>query len=129
MPGCCCGLREWFAQALADAGQATSDLVRAVGELRADWETRLADVRSDAIARRVPALLPTHPVLDAATLAHELGVSERSARGALTTLYQHGILERLTPTHKPPGRPRGWWTATELLSLLGGEPGQPPVKP
>ncbi len=111
----------WFAQALVGAGQATSDLVRAVGELRAGWEARLADVRADALARRVPALLPAHPVLDAATLARELGVSERSARGALNTMHQHGILERLTPTHQPRGRPRGWWAATELLKLVSGE--------
>jgi len=111
----------WFAQTLADAGQATNDLIRAVGELRAGWQTRLAGVRADAIARRVPALLPIHPVLDAATLARELGVSERGARDALATLHQHGILDRLTPTHRSRGRPRGWWAATELLSLVSGE--------
>jgi Fic family protein len=108
----------WFAQALASAGQVTSDLVRAVGELSARWEARLADVRADAVAHRVPALLPAHPVLDAATLARELNVSERAARGALDALRERGVLERLEPTHRSRGRPRGWWVATELLSLV-----------
>jgi Fic family protein len=108
----------WFAQALAGAGETTSDLIRDVGELRALWALRLANMRTDAVARRVPDLLPAHPVLDATTLAHELGVSERSARGALNALHEHGILERLTPAPQSRGRPRGWWVAPELLSLL-----------
>lgn len=108
----------WFAQALTGAGEAASDLIRAVGELRARWDARLMDVRADAIAHRVPGLLPAHPVLDATTLARELSVSERSARGALNTLHRYGILQPLTPTHRSPGRPRGWWAATELLSLV-----------
>jgi len=108
----------WFAQAVAGAGEATSDLIRAAGELRTRWEARLTGVRADAIAHRVLERLPAHPVLDAAILARELGVSGRSARGALSTLHEHGILERLTPTQQPRGRPRGWWVATELLALV-----------
>lgn len=108
----------WFAQALTSVGDATSDLVRAVGELHARWEARLSGVRADAVAHRVTALLPAHPVVDASVVAQELGVSSRAARNALEALHEHGILESLEPPSRPRGRPRGWWVAGELLSLL-----------
>jgi Fic family protein len=108
----------WFADALARSGQAAQDLVQAAGELRASWETRLAGVRADAAAHRTLALLPANPVLDAATLARELALSERAARAALVTLQTHGVLQRFTPSAPAHGRPRHWYLAGELLALL-----------
>lgn len=108
----------WFADVVATSGETTSRLVTAVGELRSSWKTRLAHIRSDAAARRLPALLPAHPVLDAATVARQLNISERAALGALDTLHAVGILERFSSAAAARGRPRHWWVATELLSLV-----------
>jgi len=46
------------------------------------WDARLTGVRAGAAARRVLAVLHQYPVLDAATLAHALGVSDRASRTA-----------------------------------------------
>jgi Fic family protein len=108
----------WFAGVVVTSGETTGRLVTAVADLRSQWELRLAGVRSHAIARRVLALLPARPVLDAATVALQLNVSERGALGALDTLHTRGILERFTPPAGTRGRPRHWWVATELLSLV-----------
>jgi Fic family protein len=116
----------WFADVVAGAGDAATNLVRAVGELQARWEDRIADVRADAAAHRVLGLLPAHPVLAASTVAAELGISERAGRDALDTLEAHGVVERFRPTTtlgggagSSQGRPRRWWVAAELLSLVG----------
>lgn len=108
----------WFAGVVATSGKTTGRLVTAAADLRSQWEIRLAGVRSHAIARRVLVLLPAHPVLDATTVARELDVSERGALGALDTLHARRILERFTPAPGARGRPRHWWVATELLSLV-----------
>jgi Fic family protein len=109
----------WFADVVADAGEAAMALVDAVEELHGRWRDRLAGVRVDAAARQVLPLLPQHPVLTAATVADALGVSERAARSALDTLVNVGIVESFEPDVRRRGRPRQWYVATELVSLVG----------
>lgn len=98
----------WFAQVVADAGDATVNLVRDIAALRRRWEERLVDVRSDAAARRLLDLLPERPVLSALTAAEALAMSERSGRSALGTLEGHGIVEPFPVAAGRPGRPRHW---------------------
>ncbi len=107
----------WFADALLASANAERALIDSARALRVQWEARLADVRSDAAAHRALALLPAHPVLDAATLARELEISERAARGALHALRTHGILEPFQPPRGARGRPARWYLAGELLAL------------
>ncbi len=109
----------WFAEIVEGSGDAATNLVSAVERLSAQWSERLAKVRKDAVAHRVLALLPAHPVLGGDIVASELGVSERAARAALDTLGAHGILEPFAPEQRRPGRPRHWWVASELLALVG----------
>lgn len=109
----------WFADVVAGAGDAATRLLRSVQDLQTVWAGRIAHVRSDSATHRVLELLPAHPVLTASTLAAEVGVSERVARDALAVLTAHGIVERFTPVRPcGAGRPRRWWVATELLSLV-----------
>lgn len=108
----------WFAGVLEGSGAATSKLVEAVAGLEARWRARLADVRSDAVAHRVLALLPAHPVLGAEVVSRELHVSERASRSALQTLAAHDVLRPFSPARRCAGRPRRRWIAQELLSLL-----------
>jgi Fic family protein len=110
----------WFADVVAEAGEASIALVRAVTALQASWLERLAGARADAAARRVVALLPEHPVLTASVIAASLGVSERTGRSALEALAERAIVEPFAPAHRGPGRPRRWWVATELISLVEG---------
>jgi Fic family protein len=108
----------WFAETVQSSGEATTNLVEAVATLTARWRERIADVRADAVAHRVLALLPAHPVIGGEIVAHELGVSERAARAALDTLEAREVLEQFAPAHRALGRPRRWWVATELLALV-----------
>lgn len=110
----------WFADVVARAGEASIALVRSVTALQASWGERLAGARADAAARRVPALLPEHPVLTAAVIAAALGVSERTGRTALEMLAERGIVEPFEPARRPAGRPRRWWVAPELIALVEG---------
>jgi len=82
------------------------------------WDARLTGVRAGAAARRVLAVLHQYPVLDAATLAHALGVSERASRTALNTLAGHQIVAPFHPHGGAVGRPRQWWVAEELVDLV-----------
>ncbi len=109
----------WFAEIVEGSGDATTNLVDAVTTLTARWRERIVDVRSDAVAHRVLALLPAHPVLGGEIVASELDVSGRTARAALDTLQEHGILEPFTGAGRALGRPRRWWVAPELLALIG----------
>jgi hypothetical protein len=100
------------------AGQATTNLIRAVADLQTSWDARLTGVRAGAAARRVLAVLPQYPVLDAATLAHALGVSDRASRTPLNTLAGHQIVVPFHPHGGTVGRPRQWWVAEELVDLV-----------
>lgn len=108
----------WFAAMVGDAGDATVNLVRAVGALQATWQDRLSDVRADSAAHRLIAVLPEYPVLSAATAARALGTSERASRTALETLAARGIVAPFRRASLPAGRPRRWWVAAELLDLV-----------
>lgn len=108
----------WFAEIVEGSGDATTNLVSTVATLTADWSKRIAAVRQDAVAHRVLALLPAHPVIGGEIVASELGVSERAARTALDTLEAHGVLEPFTVARRVAGRPPRWWVASELLALV-----------
>lgn len=124
---------EWFAEAVSGAGRAQQDLVSAVDRIRAGWQTKLAAhrpvraLRVDAVALRVPALLPQHLVLTAPLVAEALGVTGKAARQALRTLADAGVLTAHDPasgTGERPGRgrPAHVYVSEELLGLTGASP-------
>lgn len=60
--------------------------------------------------------------VNAAIVGELLGVSEQTARVAISELANLGVLTEFTSqtmTSTRPGRPRQWWVASELLALLG----------
>ncbi|MDH3706452.1 MAG: helix-turn-helix domain-containing protein, partial [Acidimicrobiia bacterium] len=73
-------------------------------------------------ARAALDVLVAHPVLTAAVLARELDVSTRSARTALHTLADLGIVEPYEPQRPARqarrARPQLWWSAPELLAIV-----------
>jgi Fic family protein len=111
----------WFAGCVEQAGRSAADTLQTVVDLRRAWQQRVADLRADAAARRLVSHLVDHPVLDVATAADLLGVSDEAARGAMSALEQRAILTR-TPaasaTSRRLGRPPARWTASELLALI-----------
>lgn len=108
----------WFAKVAREAGDATVNLVHAIAELEVRWAQRLTDVRVDAAARRMVSVLSEHPVINAATAATALGVSERACRSAMETLAKHGIVQPFQGAGGGAGRPHNWWVAGELVDLV-----------
>jgi Fic family protein len=109
----------WFAGTVERAASTAFRTLAAIAELERSWPALLVDVRSDAAARRLLPSIVTNPALDAATTAGLLDVSLPTARAALATLTECGILRATTVAAAPgAGRPRRWWVATDLLDLL-----------
>jgi len=109
----------WFADAVSASAERSSAILAAVVALQESWRSEVADLRSDAAARRLCELLPEHPVLSSALVAELLGVSEQAGRVALDELTKRSILVELPVRPGHVGRPRRWYAAEDLLDLLG----------
>ena len=106
----------WFADVVTRASQRQLSLVQAIDELRARWRVRLL-ARSDSCAWPILGLLTQRLVLDARSVAEELGVSPRAALSGLESLTAARILgEHSRPVGK--GRPTRLFVAPELLALI-----------
>lgn len=97
----------WFL-AVANGRQLIADL-RAI---RADWETRIR-ARRGATAWRLADLLLRQPVVDAATVATQLGLAPQNAQRAIAPLVAAGVLREFTGFKR-----NRMWQATEVLSAL-----------
>lgn len=110
----------WFAGVVESGGAAALAWASEVDALLDGWRARVSDLRADAAARAVIALLPAHPVVSAALVATKLDVSDTAARAALELLAERGVLEPYQIDEQRPGRPRRWWVARGLADLVGG---------
>ena len=108
----------WFADVVERSSRSTLTLVDDIGALVETWTGQLADLRADAAARALVALLPEHPVVSAASVAARLGVSNPTARSAVATLAARGILRELDFKGAGRGRPPAWFAADQLLDLV-----------
>jgi len=107
------------ADALRLSGQVTSWQDRQTAALDAYLRGRSPTGRvRRGVAHRLVADLPSHPVLDAASVAARFEVTGPAARSALEALAAAGVLR---PDRKA-DRTRTVWVATELLDLVA-EPG------
>lgn len=109
---------DWLAGALQHSSEAAKALMERSEKLTEEWGRRIADLRGDAAARLVLPILTEHPVVSADFVAARVGVSERAARTALTTLLDRGILQRYEKAPQGTGRPRNFWVAGELISVV-----------
>jgi Fic family protein len=109
----------WVADAVTRSAQQVAELVDSAQEVRRRWDAQLAGVRADAAARRLVELLPQHLVVTAPMVAELLAVSGPTARAAVEALAARGILQPLALRPVRPGRPAQWWTAGELVSVVG----------
>ncbi|WP_237702998.1 MULTISPECIES: Fic family protein [Protofrankia] len=80
--------------------------------LRASWEETLR-VRRDSGARRLADVLLRQPVVDAGTVAAELGVTPQNARRAIAPLVEAGILTEFTGFTR-----NRMWQATAVLAAF-----------
>jgi Fic family protein len=110
---------QWLAGVVTKACAATFEWADEVDALLDDWDARVRDLRADAAARRLLAVLPAHPLLSVDTAASSAGISATAARTALQALTDRHVLEEQTAAATGPGRPRRWWLARELVDLVG----------
>ncbi|MDH3708132.1 MAG: Fic family protein, partial [Acidimicrobiia bacterium] len=87
----------WFASIVERAAGATTEVAAEIEALASAWHDRTSGLRADSSARAALDVLVAHPVLTAAVLARELDVSTRSARTALHTLADLGMVEPYEP--------------------------------
>jgi Fic family protein len=109
---------DWLAAELRYSSEAAQGLVERSEQLFVEWGGRIEDLRSDATARPVLSLLVEHPVVSSDLVAERVKVTERAARAALTVLADRGILEPYDRAPVGPGRPRRFWVASELITLV-----------
>ena len=111
---------DWFAHVVARSADASLDWASEVDAVMASWHDRVADIRADAAAHTLLALLPRYPVISAdSRTAGLLRVTSSAARTALLDLEDRKILTRVAVPTAGPGRPRHWWIAQELADLVG----------
>ena len=84
-----------------------------LAQVRADWRQRV-QARSDSAAWRLADLLLAHPVVDAATAAKALGISETNVHRHLRALTDSGVL---VPSNHHTAR-RILWRAPDVLAVL-----------
>ncbi len=110
----------WFAEMATRAAATTNRLLDLTEALLARWEAALIGLRADHSARALLPHLPAHPLLSAGDVAGLLGTGERSARAALATLADRGVLSPIQVPSAGPGRNRHWFIAPTLLELWQG---------
>lgn len=108
----------WLADAVRRSAEGVEDVVAAADDLRRRWDDLLAELRSDAAARRLLDMVSRDLVVSAPVVAHSLGVSGPTARNAIAALASRGILEPIAVAPRSAGRPAQWWAASELLALV-----------
>ncbi|MGH9183779.1 MAG: Fic family protein [Acidimicrobiales bacterium] len=118
-----------FAEMVRRSGDVTVALTEQVSDLGDAWRARLAGLRADATARALLELLAARPVVNAALAAEFAEVSQRSARTALETLAEVGIVAPLGDRAQALGPPHLRWVAPEIVHALASLPRSVPPPP
>lgn len=87
-------------------------LVRELRTIRRGWDQSVA-ARRDSGAWRVADLLLRQPVIDATTVASELGIEARNAQRAIAPLAEAGVLTEFTGFKR-----NRMWQSREVLTAL-----------
>jgi Fic family protein len=102
-------------QSVVEASDGAIAIAKDLNAIRTNWLSRLADLRSDATALRLPAFLLGHPVVSVKQVAAAFGISFVAANRAIDLLVERGIL------NEPRQRRNRAFHATEILSRLERE--------
>jgi Fic family protein len=105
---------EFLGSAIVDACDTSISIARDMNTILDSWSARLSDIRADALAHRLPALLLGHPVTSVREVASLLATSLPTALKAVEMLLERNILQDRYPQRK---RKRIFY-APELLARL-----------
>lgn len=100
---------ECLANASFEAMTNGRQVIAALRGIRRDWDDKI-NARRGAAAWRVADLLLRRPVIDAATVAGELGVEPRNAQRAIAPLAKAGVVNELTGSKR-----NRMWQVPEVL--------------
>jgi Fic family protein len=103
---------EMLAQAALTAITNARQLVADLREIRTSWDSRVA-ARQGAAAWRLADLLLRQPVVDAALVAREIGISSDNAMRPIAPLVAAGVLTEFTGFTR-----NRMWQSREVLSAL-----------
>ncbi len=102
-------------QAVVEACDGAIAIAKDLNAIREDWLLRLAGLRSDATAHKLPTFLLGHPVVSTKQIAQAFGISFVAANRAIGQLIEHGILK------EPKQRRNRVFHAGEILERLERE--------
>lgn len=102
-----------FLRCMQSAAQQAKGLHLSLEALHERWVVACGQPRADSSEAALLALLPQHPVLNAAKAEALLGRSKQAVNQALNRLEGAGVLKQVSV-----GRRNRVWEATELLHLL-----------
>lgn len=103
---------EKFAHASLAATATGRQLVAELRDIRAGWDDKIK-VRRGSAAWRLADVLLRQPVVDTATVAHELHVAPQNVRRAIAPLAEAGILTEFTGFRR-----NRMWQSREVLNAL-----------
>ena len=103
---------EKIAQACFAATAAGRQLVAELRAIRASWDDKIRARRGSG-ARRLADVLVRQPVVDAATVAAELGVTPQNAQRAIAPLAEAGIVTEFTGFAR-----NRMWESRQVLTAL-----------
>ncbi|MCQ8242126.1 Fic family protein [Rhizosaccharibacter radicis] len=120
------GWISFFLPAIAVAATGASARIERVGDLRGEWNRKLAALRSDSTARRLADLAIGQPVLTVNAAQDMLGVSFQTANAAVAALVRLGIVAAYANMRR-----NRIFVVRETLSMLGTEvlEAEPPRMP
>ena len=83
-------------QSVIEASDGAIAITKDLNAIRVDWLSRLAGLRADATAHRLPSFLLGHPVVSVKQVANALGISFVAANRAIEQLAERSILSEPT---------------------------------
>ncbi len=102
-------------RSVVEASDGAIAIAKDLDNIRRDWLSRMAELRADATALRLPTFLLGHPVVSVTQVAQAFGISFVAANRAIDQLVARAILSE-------PLRPRNRvFHAAEVLSRLERE--------
>jgi len=102
-------------QSVIEAADGAVAIAKDLNTIRENWLSRLASLRADATALRLPTFLLGHPVVSVKQVASALEISFVAANRAIEQLVARAILS------EPKRRRNRVFHAAELLARLGRE--------
>jgi len=103
-----------FADAANDSVTLAAKVRDDVAAVRRDWNEKAGGIRPDSVAHSILEILPESPIITAASVEVQFGVTRLASARAIGRLEEVGILQKIEGKH----RHANAYVATDILSLM-----------